>query len=198
MNRWEGYLPPLNSAASYNANGTAKSYGMWDCIGPYLGRPEWGGISGIPGTPKQYGAFWSTKPQPENFQKSVFCCPEEPNTIAWDKGYAESCFLQPVGYFSGNNPRPWSVPRRVPTYSPSTKVHVSDSDDWHLGDLSGITPSNYTRPYADHPWDLYRHMKGTNVLFMDGHAAYYKADSVFKDLTRDPVNNKSIKNFCLP
>jgi prepilin-type processing-associated H-X9-DG protein len=86
----------------------------------------------------------------------------------------------------------------VPTYSPSTKVHVSDSDDWHLGDLSGIAQSKYTQPYADHPWDLYRHLQGTNVLFMDGHAAYYKAEAVFKDLTRDPVNSKSIKNFCLP
>ena len=197
-NDWNNFMGPLNSANSYNANGTAKSYGMWDCIGPYVGRKEWGGISGIPGTPKEFGSFWSTRPQPENFRKSVFACPQELNTIAWDKGYAESVYLQPVGYFSGNNPRPWSVPRKTPRYSPSTKVHVSESDDWHLGETASVIPANYTNPHADHAWDIYRHLEGCNVLFLDGHVSFYKATSIFKDLTRDPLNSKSIKNFCLP
>jgi prepilin-type processing-associated H-X9-DG protein len=170
---------------------------MWDAIGPYLGRKEWGGISGLPGTPKEFASFWSTKPQPQNFQRSVFCCPEEPNAIAWDKGYAESVYLQTPGYFSGNNPRPWSVPRKTPRKpDPTTKIHVADSDDWHLGETASVIPSNYTEPFKDHAFDLYRHLNGVNILFMDGHVAYYKATAVFNDITRDP-NSKSINNFCI-
>ncbi len=202
---WNNWLPPLTwDRARVNISKdpyTEKPYGMWDCIGPYLGLKDWGGISGIPGTPKEYASFWSNPERLRRMRQSAFACPEVPNPMAWSGNngsacYAESLYMQlPSGGFSGSNTRPWAKVRKfnqIP--DPSVKIHVADSDDWHLGDISSVV---LTGQKADRTFDIFRHMNGGNVLFADGHAQYFKADYIVGAITRDPASSVSIKNFNL-
>jgi prepilin-type processing-associated H-X9-DG protein len=78
--------------------------------------------------------------------------------------------------------------------NPSTKIHVSESTDWHLGDLAkvGVPVSG-----ATYTWDIYRHNGGCNILFLDGHVGFYKGKTIIHDITRDPSSTTSSNNFNL-
>lgn len=202
------WIGPLNSAVNYNAQSvTLKSYGMWDTIGPYLGNKAWGGLSGIAGTPKEFASFWGQPAQRYSFRRSPFSCPLIPDGEVWASSngassYAESCYLQPGGRFNGANPRPWSFARNMSKIkNPSAKIHVSESDDWHLYETSAvkktIAPFNYIDPYAAHPFDTSRHMGGANILFVDSHVAYFKAEYIHRNITQNTADMGNILNFSL-
>jgi prepilin-type processing-associated H-X9-DG protein/prepilin-type N-terminal cleavage/methylation domain-containing protein len=190
-NEWGNFLPPLNAKVSYNVNSPfQKDYGMWNCIGPYLGRPEWRGE-------KASDAYWGS--QRLNHGRSIFDCPEVFNSHPWQRGYGESLYMQNPGGFNvtvAAGVRAWSVPRKYAAIrDPSTKIHVADSDDWHLGELSAVVKLPYDNERA---FSIYRHARGVNMLFADGHARYAKGEAVVTGLTRDPLSNRSLLNFRLP
>lgn len=204
---WQNWIGPLNSAVNYNAASvTLKSYGMWDTIGPYLGHKAWGGLSGIVGTPKEFGSFWGQAAQRYSYRRSAFSCPLVPDGEAWSSSdgsssYAESCYLQPGG-FGAANPRPWSVARNMAKVrNAAAKIHVSESDDWHLGPTANVkrtsAPYNYPDPYGAHAFDTNRHMKGANILFVDSHVAYFKAEYIHRNITQNAADTGSILNFAL-
>lgn len=74
---------------------------------------------------------------------------------------------------SFGRPRRYSVVR-----SPSAQVHVSHSDDWHLGSPTSVgVPSGSLYTFA-----IYRHGNGTPILFADGHVAYHTAETIIQNL----------------
>ena len=185
------FLPPLNAEKSRNADSAYdKAYGMYDCIGPYVGHKNWAG-------PKtSISGFWGSTEVKRQLARSVFECPEAPFAIPWDRGgYAESLYMQRVGGFSGANPRPWTVARPFGQIKdPSTKIHIADSDDWHLGDTSNVVKLPLT---GDRAFAIYRHFRGVNILFADGHCAYFKGQQVVDGITRPATSDRSMVNFRL-
>ncbi|HEV7297991.1 MAG TPA: DUF1559 domain-containing protein [Tepidisphaeraceae bacterium] len=189
---FRNFLGPLNSEVQRHGTAvpgwTDKSYGMWDTIGPYLGMKTWAGE-------KTTISFWSGGIESNRFRRSAFQCPSVPFGMAWanrngeapgssSSCYAESLYLQgPNGSFSGPNPRPWAKSRPMSRVkNPSAKIHVADADDWHLGGVGSVIA--YLQPHAAHAFDIYRHSNGANILFLDGHAAYFKADYIIKNISR--------------
>ncbi len=211
----KNFIGPLNSAVNYWGNSaTLKSYGMWDTIGPYLGYPNWGGIAGIPGTPKATtGGFWHQEPIRSQVIRSAFACPLIPVTSAWTRNsYAESLYLQPTGgwgsvrIFDGTHAMTWALARSVSRIkSAVTRIHVSESNDWHLGSINGVNgvkktvpPYAYDNPYGDNAFDTTRHMNGANILFVDSHVAYFKADYIHRNITYNSAQPRnSDLNFSL-
>ena len=197
-----GFLPPVNSGSGYNAAGTAKSYGMWNAIGPYTGQKEWGGLK----TPVQnaqgylkFDSYWGSLKT--TIRKTVWYCPEmgeDPNMIPWQAGYGESVYCQKPAGWGAANPRAWSKPRPLSAIpQPSTKIHVSDCGDWHLGSLTSVGQVTNPTSTTFYTFDIYRHDKGCNILFIDGHVAYYKGAEIIKSITRDPLSTTSMENFNL-
>jgi len=204
-----GFLPPLNSDASRVPTSeqdiaTPKPYGMWNAIGPYLGQPEWGGLK-LPivnvDDPAhiKYGSYWGSPSVLRAYRKSVWMCPSLVGDLGaspWGgNGYAESLYVQSPGGWLDNNKHKWHKARQTMAVPrPSTKIHVSESSDWHLGDTSSVgvpvTGGTYT-------WEIYRHQGGCNVLFLDGHVNYYTGASIIKDITRISGAPTSIQNFNL-
>lgn len=202
-NDWKDKLPPLTwdpARVAATDPHAGKQYGMVDCIGPYVGRPDFGGLTGVPGTAKEFSTFWSGAAIKKRFQTSVFCCPNTPDAIAWGNAvgsasYAESTYMQKgSGTFSGPNTRPWAKVRPyhdIP--DPSIKIHVSDADDWTLGDVAGVVLGD---PNPNRNFSIYRHMDGCNILFADCHAAFYRADYIVGGITTDavtPINNFNLR-----
>jgi prepilin-type N-terminal cleavage/methylation domain-containing protein/prepilin-type processing-associated H-X9-DG protein len=182
-----GFLPPVNAFKSYNAAGTEKNYGMWNCIGPYLGQPEWGGMQSPPTSSDdpdhvKFDSYWGG--WKKKIQNTVWWCPamdrNDPKGHPWGRIYAESVYLQTPGGFGAANPRAWSKPRRLSAIpgSPGAKVHVADSNDWHLGNVTSVgDPTG--------PFNLFRHQDSTNALFVDGHSKYYSAETVEREIEDD-------------
>ncbi len=175
---WNMHLPPLNSASGYNSNGTVKAYGMWNCIGPYTGVPQWAGINGpaVSTDDPNYiktDSYWGSWKQRSRLYKTVWGCPaNSPTACPWNEGYAESLYLQTPEGWGSSNPRPWSIPRPyLKIASPSRKIHVADSNDWHL---STTANARVAVPGAS-AFELYKHIKGVNILFADSHASHYSA-----------------------
>jgi prepilin-type processing-associated H-X9-DG protein/prepilin-type N-terminal cleavage/methylation domain-containing protein len=197
------HMPPVNSFISVNAQGTSKPYGIYNAIGPYVGMPQWGGINdpplsnSEPEDPKRIksDAYWG-KYKKAKFTKTVFYCPDSPmeSPQPWyDVSYGESLYLQKPNaqaMTGGGNPKAWSFPRpRAAVPQPANKIHVADANSWHLDLTSNVgVTSNF---------DIYRHNRGTNILFMDGHVAWFNGDAVISDITRDPASSKSMNNFAL-
>lgn len=198
-----GFLPPLNSYVSYNAQGTGKNYGMYNAIGPYLGMPQWAGLNEpalgntAPENPQliKTDAYWG-KFKGDRFTSTPFYC-QDSNRVEpqpwFGVTYGESLYLQqPNGnnLTGGGNPKAWSFPRRANAIQrPSMAIHVADSNGWHLDTVTnvGITTN----------FDLIRHAGGTNILFVDGHVAHFKTQYVFQNITRDPSSNRTQVNFRL-
>ena len=210
VSEYRGWLPPLNSEASRVPTSeqniaTSKGYLMWSSIGPYTGHKEWGGLSDPPvsvDNPYQikFTSYWGTAQTRRNFYKSVWCCPllvGNPSAAPGGDGYAESMYLTNPGGWLDNNKHKWHKARKMSAIKmPSNKVHVSESTDWHLGDLSSVgVPVTGTPNYT---WDIYRHEGGCNVLFVDGHVGFYTGKVIIKDITRDPLSTTSLNNFNLP
>jgi prepilin-type N-terminal cleavage/methylation domain-containing protein/prepilin-type processing-associated H-X9-DG protein len=167
---YDDFLPPVNAVKSYNAASLYdKPYGMVNCIGPYLGYPEWA---------DPWYNFGAIKAK---FRASVFACPRKPEAEAWVKvSLGESVYLQTPGGFGGSNPRAWSVPRPFfAIANPAAKIHVADGNDWHLGNRSSVPAA------PGGAFELYRHMNGTNIVFADGHAGHFTAGYVLGNLASD-------------
>ncbi|HAU37331.1 MAG TPA: hypothetical protein DCX07_06390 [Phycisphaerales bacterium] len=201
QNDWEAYLPPLNSFVAYNANGTEKSYGMWNCIGPYTGLPQWAGIASPPTstddpTHIKTDSYWGGWKQKYKLQDTVWGCPDNvPDAQPWRQGYAESLYLQYPGGrgpdVSAANPRAWTFPRPADAIpQPASKIHVSDSTSWYLGDIAFVGTSQSR-------FDIDRHLSGAEILFLDGHVSYYKGDTIAATIYQDS-DSKSMLNFSLP
>ena len=190
---WNSFLPPLNQYKSYNAQGVEKNYGMWNCIGPYLGFPQWGGIAGT-GTNSddptliKNDSYWGAYKM-NKIGKTVWGCPNANGKDGQPWGnstakaiYAESQYLQIPQGGGSSNPRAWSFPRpasRVP--SPANTIHIADAGDWHLG-----SPANARIAVpntAEYDLAKYRHMNGANIAFPDGHAKYYSAQTIINSVT---------------
>jgi len=113
-------------------------------------------------------------------------------------------------------PRPASAIK-----DPATAIAVSERcGDGHstsgktLPDIRDVIPANYPPSdhgpspnlggsYSTYGFDMYRHNGGCNVLFADGHVAYYKGVDILTGITRDPVDvanntDKSPNNYHLP
>lgn len=200
---FDGFLPPLNSFVSYNAAGTPKPYGMYNAIGPYVGKPEWGGLAlpvlDIQGYLKS-DSYWGSQKR-NKFTRTVFYCPDSPEDVPqpwYGVSYSESLYLQSPGGrgpdVSAANPRPWTNPRsfaRIP--NPSGKIHVADSNNWYLGD---ITKVGVPRSDGLYNYDIVRHANGANNLFLDGHVRHASANEIKTNLTRGQPDD--LLNFALP
>jgi prepilin-type N-terminal cleavage/methylation domain-containing protein/prepilin-type processing-associated H-X9-DG protein len=171
----------------------------------------------------KYSSYWGkTQGGGIKFRRSIFMCPqtvgygEDCIGAFWMSGYGESVYLQsyPSGWGShpatgkpgmtsaAGLPRPASAIK-----NPSAAVQV--------GEKGGNGHSNYyswlpkasemiisTYPPSDRgtpetQYDLYRHNGGSNVLFADGHVAYYKGTDFLKNIVIDP-DQYSMRNFQLP
>jgi len=185
---WNFHFPPLNQYKSYNANGTEKNYGMWNCIGPYLGFPQWGGINPPPTSSDdpdhiKYDSYWGGYKM-NRIGKTVWGCPKADQKYGQPWGnnttsavYAESTYLQIPQGFGSSKPRAWTFPRPVSKIPmPTSTVHIADAGDWHLGTPAAAR----TALPGESGYDLakYRHMQGVNVSFPDGHAKYYTAITI--------------------
>lgn len=197
------FLPPVNSFASFNAQGTSKVYGLYNAIGKYVGKPEWAGLEEPPlGNTEpedphriKSDAYWG-KWKDEKFQKTVFYCPQSTRITVqpwYGVTYGESLYLQPPNsnnLTGGGNPKAWSFPRRAMQIRNSgAAIHIADAESWHLDTITNVGLSSN--------FDLRRHMGGTNILFVDGHVGHFKSEAVIADITRDPTNTKSMNNFRL-
>jgi|GEM_PF-1695930 len=203
---YRNWLPPLNSFVSINAQGTSKPYGIYNAIGPYVGMPQWGGIHDPPtgnDDPHylKFDSYWGSYKNAK-FMKTVFYCPDsnyspysaKPPQPWYGVSYGESYYLQPPNgqpYSGGGNPKAYSFPRQAGIIpNPSGRIHVADATGSELGRIDLVGSSSF---------DLDRHMGGTNILFVDGHVAHYKANAVMTDITRDPSGSTTTwPNFCLP
>ena len=190
------YLPPLNSATTYNPGGTSKAYGMYNALGRYLGKPQWGGLGEPPvntddSTRLKTDSYWGSYKN-SKFRSTVFYCAKSPldDPMPWgNPSYAESLYLQSPGGWGGANPRAWTFARPAWQISnPAAAIHVADANDWHLGGVTsiGITPA----------FDISRHIGGANMVFIDGHASSYTASYLFNNITRAADPN-SMENFTI-
>ena len=210
---WNNFMPPVNSYVSYVGSfvppfdyatathgATPKVYGMYNAIGPYVGKKVWGGMDlkqyDVEGGMKSdsYWGGWKN----EKFRSTVFYCRNSAEDIPqpwYGVTYGESIYLQPPTSTnpdpsSGGNPKSWGFPRRSSAIkNPSSAIHVADANSWHLGTVANVG--------VDNRFDIKRHMDGANILFADGHVAYFKSGAIKKDITRDPASNKSMNNFRL-
>ncbi len=182
-----GFLPPLNSQSSYNADAVNKDiFGMYHSLGKYVGKPYWSIL-------RWDGSFWRVGdpkgPDGEKdfFRKTVFVCPDyeiifQNQVEAYKNGYAESTWLQMPGGWGSGTDRVWAKPRRISRISqPSNRVHVAESwskgsAQWHISSKSDVN----TRTF-----DLQRHMGGGNVLFADGHVKWFRFGDAATGLTSD-------------
>ncbi len=205
------FLPPVNSVNSYNAEGTPKVYGMYNALGKYLGRPQWGGLD----TPIsnvddpyhiKYDSYWGSQ-KGSKFTGTVFYCPSSPvvSPQPWyGVSYGESLYLTNPGgrgTDAGNqaNPRPWTFPRRLSAIrNPTTAVHLADSNHADLGDIRWISKKSPVWNPATIRTDLDRHSKGCNVLFVDGHVSWFLGETIMNDISLVDIGKyTSIDNFRL-
>jgi prepilin-type processing-associated H-X9-DG protein/prepilin-type N-terminal cleavage/methylation domain-containing protein len=204
----DNFLPPVNSFVSYNASGTSKVYGMYNALGKYVGRPQWGGLNEPPvssDNPDQlkFDSYWGAQ-KGDKFTRTVFYCPDspQPSPQPWYAvSYGESLYLQHPGGrgpdISVANPRPWTRPRRATAVrSPSTAPHIADASTWYLGDIRYIRRGSPNFDLTKIKMDLYRHNKGTNVLFLDGHVSWYSADDITNNI-RQVADKDSMENYHL-
>jgi len=183
------FLPPVNAYVGYNAAGTEKGYGMWNCIGPYTGFPQWGGINSPPTSSDdsehlKYDSYWGGyKMKYKKVANSVWGCPNaNENACPWGDLYGESVYLQTPAGFGAANPRAWSKPRpsmKLPG-NPSKLIHVADSNDWHLS-----SPASARTATSGSAFDLFRHSQSVNALFADGHSANYSTMDVKNSIGDD-------------
>ena len=178
------YLPPLNQNRSTNPWKTAKSYGMWNCIGPYTGMAEWAGE-------KSSDSWWGAyKQKYEIMANNIWTCPfNNENASPWGGDMlAESIYMTKISGWG--NPYQWGDPRpflAIP--QPSIKIHVSHATDWHLSSVANVGVTTQ--------FDIWRHKGiGTPILFADGHVKFYRAEAIIENIT-DLSNDKDINNFNL-
>jgi len=192
---WNSYLPPLNQGYKgvNNPQTTSGVYGMWNCIGPYTSTLnwQWGGINppacnnteAEDSTRIKLAEYWGKCKNKYGLYKTIWGCPNsKEDTCPWGDIYGESLYLiGTIGWGNDAN-RTWAGPRQIARiYKPDKAVHVSESNDWHLG-----TPASArTAVPGTSAFELYRHMKGTNVLFADAHATHYTATDVKNSIGND-------------
>lgn len=182
-NDYDFYLAGVNEVTTYagTSRGTEKVYGMWNTIGPYTGFPQWGGRKSPPtsnddGTRIKWDSYWGKYKLSSRLGGSIWDCPKVPDrdTCPWGGIYAESTYVQNPGGWGSGTPRAWSLPRALArTTDPSRKIHVSGSNDWHLGSTPAARTALPSSKFA-----MYRHMMGTNILFVDSHVKYYAAKTI--------------------
>ncbi len=170
---------------------TEKNYGMWNSIGPYTGFPQWAGMnlpvlysadvssSGEDSTRIKGDDYWGRYKIKYGLNESVWGCPNaSKDTCPWGDIYAESLYM--TGSYPGATASATWAPRFLGRIaSPASSVHVSESNDWHLS-----TPANARTALPNtSAFELYRHNKGVNVLFGDGHVQFYTATAVKSGIT---------------
>ncbi len=194
------YLPPVNSVSSYNAaTGTDKPYGMWNCIGPYTGFEQWGGIMAPPTSNDdpafiKFDSYWGKYKQKSRLSGTIWGCPfNVPDASPWNESYGESVYLQSPGGFGAANPRAWAKPRPFDAIrQPSVKIHMSHSSDWHLGNVTGVGIPSGSGQYT---FAIDRHLDGTPILYADGHAQYFKTDFIVDNITNTAANSIDLFNL---
>ena len=138
-------------------------------------------------------------------------------------GYGESTYLQktPSGPGSYNVPSTggtpghvygkttnYGLPRPVGAIkNPSQAIAVSEKGGFNsstspkfLPQISDLTVANYPARKVGSPnddFDMYRHSGGCNILFADGHVAYYKGSAILATIVKD-VSSTSQRNYMLP
>jgi len=210
---WNNWMPPLNSYVSYVGSfvspfdyatatfgSTPKNYGMYNAIGPYVGKAVWGGMGlnpyDVEGGMKS-DSYWGSQKN-SKFTSTVFYCRNSGEDIPqpwYGVTYGESLYLELPNSNSidpgvGGNPKCWAFWRKTSAIrNPSTAIHVADSNSWYLGTVANVG--------MDKRFDIWRHLDGANILFIDGHVGWFKSGTIKKDITRDPASNKSMNNFRL-
>jgi len=165
---FRGFLSPVNSQSSYTPEAiNNRPYGMPNVLGPYINHPEWRTLSDT------WPYVFQIDSDKVTFSKTIFACqvrvrqvaPTAVSAYGGGGGYGESQFL-----YLGKVPTGWQrvgMARRVSQITdPSLCIHVADSQDWNLG-------SSPVTAVKNNQIDGYRHMNGANILFADGHAAWY-------------------------
>jgi prepilin-type N-terminal cleavage/methylation domain-containing protein/prepilin-type processing-associated H-X9-DG protein len=176
-NDYPGFYPPVNWKHDLDPSiPNFNSYGMVHCLGPYMGKREWAGIS--LGSP--YIFQWNSSSQVA-FRSSVFVCPEYLPT-----GYTIQPYLSGIAessYLIKTNPLPVdnTLPRKLAQMRrpASQLIHVADSyQDYVLKDRATLLTGGRS-------FDIKRHRGGTasNLLFLDGHAATFTADYIRANVT---------------
>lgn len=211
---WRDFLPPVKTKAVKAGElgkpwEFTKEYMMYNALGVYINRPEWGGIEVDPasGIPNFSGSV------PKNgIIGTIFECVDPRGGGQYDypnsNGYLESRYLiDPGGPDSSNAavqmsyPRPFSKVRH-----PAEAVHISDAFGYNetgkpkqFNDLG--TPSEIKARLNDpfYRWDLYRHNNGRGavILFADGHSAYFDREHIIANITEDPTRRISSENMRL-
>jgi prepilin-type N-terminal cleavage/methylation domain-containing protein/prepilin-type processing-associated H-X9-DG protein len=176
-NDYPGFYPPVNWKHDLDPSiPNFNSYGMVHCLGPYMGKRQWAGIS----MTSPYIFQWNSSSQVA-FRSSVFVCPEY-TPIGYSiqpylSGIAESSYLIKTNPLPVDNtlPRKLSQMRRPA----SQLIHVADSyQDYVLKDRSTLLAGGRS-------FDVKRHRGGTaaNVLFFDGHVMTFTADYIRTNVT---------------
>jgi len=220
---WNDFLPPVDAYCSHVAASQGwrftKDYMMWQSIGNYLGKPavknaqgnlDWGYIeynAAKSATIDGPGYDFMAEAKKGAIKGTVWEC-IDPKTEGYDytsmNGYAESKYLyNPAGKVTGTDTTAWPRPfNRIKT--PSSAVQVADAyysgSSTGKGQVKNLGDVLEVKNGSNLDFDLYRHNqgRGANILFADGHAAYYDRQTVQQDLTYISTSPNSNDNFRLP
>lgn len=138
-------------------------------------------------------------------------------------GYGESTYLQkfPSGPGTYNVPATggtpghaygkttnYGLPRPITSIKTASQaIAVSEKGGFNSSTSPKFLPAINTLTIANYParktgapaddWDMYRHSGGCNILFADGHVAYYKGTDILASIVHDP-SSTSQRNYMLP
>lgn len=74
---------------------------------------------------------------------------------------------------------------------------MADAKTWYLGDIRLISRKASQHDPSRIRMDLFRHLNGVNILFVDGHVVWYPGVDVMENIHYTPANHRSMENYHL-